>query len=296
MKWETEFSEFTSQGTHISCSLVRSSSKTSSNPCTKRAFCSSTTMQISTKMQTADIFILNLLSQLLEQRPALSSCEKLAEALYITYHKTNTTPPFQRSAEAFIEAKAGFQRVFIVIDALDEYSIGELGPPMELVRDSEELGTSLLIISRITIPFTEGTYTSLPISAIGNDVCIYVSKALGRKHFSRGRADRFEGVVDQVASSAQGMYVSPSPPLKLIQVLTMFLRFLPSKLFLSADSKCKTVDDVEKALLSPLQTSTTLMIQYARTSATRHHGFCRSSTSFSSRRSKTWKTGQCCTI
>lgn len=148
-----------------------------------------------------------MLSQVLHQYPHVSSSRKLRD-LYDTYHNEQTDPPFEQCKEAFLAVMdVLLQPVFLVIDALDEYQIGNVSASIALVQDLETLDISLLITSRTVIPFSEDSYYILEIRASEHDVHATAARALERS--AVGTLLRQRGLLDEmstrIATQAAGM-------------------------------------------------------------------------------------------
>lgn len=158
-------------------------------------------------MQTPQILSPNLLSQLVEQRPALSSHQHL-QSFYEAYHNEPTLPPFQRCNMVFQAVRVEFEGVFIVVDALDEYQVGNLSAETAIVEHLESFGASRLVTSRNGVPFTAGSYLECRITASEEDVKNMIVRRLARP--SAGEALHqssmsLEDVADIAFTRAQGM-------------------------------------------------------------------------------------------
>jgi hypothetical protein len=127
------------------------------------------------QFQTAHLLFLSFLSQLLEAHPIHSDSTAIG-LLYREYSNRPQVPPFySRVKEILTQEISTFDRSFIVIDALDEFSIAYPHLSVNLVRDLETLGARVLITSRSAIPFTSGCYEECPISASDEDIQSLIS-------------------------------------------------------------------------------------------------------------------------
>lgn len=113
---------------------------------------------------------------------------------------------------------------------MDEYRLGDVSAPKELIRQLESLGARLLVTSRNDIPFTLGTYGALPIAASLRDVRAFVTARVGSfTDVVRQRDGLSEEITERMVEQAHGMFLTPKLQLELM-------------------SSCRTIADV-KALL-----------------------------------------------
>lgn len=89
---------------------------------------------------------------------------------------------------------------------MDEYRLGDVSAPKELIRQLESLGARLLVTSRNDIPFTLGTYGALPIAASLRDVRAFVTARVGSfTDVVRQRDGLSEEITERMVEQAHGM-------------------------------------------------------------------------------------------
>ncbi|KAJ9642435.1 hypothetical protein H2199_004816 [Coniosporium tulheliwenetii] len=161
--------------------------------------------------QTPVNLIGSLLKQLAQERPSL--CD-LLKPLYKDHRKHNTSPTLSEISTALRTAIAQYNKVFIVIDALDEC------PEHSGFRDSLllELGSlsqhvSLLVTSRphISIEYDIGGAVPLEIQASEDDLRKYLQERIARARrlirYIRPDQDLKTAIVDTVLGNARGMFL-----------------------------------------------------------------------------------------
>lgn len=165
-------------------------------------------------LQEPRLLVLSFLGQIL-QSSAFQALSPEFVKFYRTYRNETCPPNHQRAKQVLrIELKR-FQRAFIVIDALDEFRVGDPNKQKTLVKELETLGASILITSRSPIPFTPRTFFSCEIRASRNDIRTFVTATIREgpgilDQILAQREGLTERVVDSVTAQADGLYATLS--------------------------------------------------------------------------------------
>jgi hypothetical protein len=182
--------------------------------------------------QNTHLILLNFLGQVAHHRdPSSPETHKLYDD-YRFIEDSQLLPRQDRTKEALALELKTYERVFIVIDALDEFSLTDPSKARNLVQELEDLGGCILITSRNPVPFSEGGYISCEIRAFEEDVRLFLKDSavdglVG--NVLRQREDLITAVVDKIADRAEGM-------------------FLPARLHLDSLVQCKNAFEVKKYL------------------------------------------------
>ncbi|PBK68288.1 hypothetical protein ARMSODRAFT_888041 [Armillaria solidipes] len=134
-------------------------------------------------------------------------------SLYSQCLRDQTRPSLDDLTKILSQEFTSFQRVFIVLDALDEF-IDDNGGREELIDVIKSLGDNihLLVTSRdlTTIGSLFEEDTRLDIRATDEDINAYIAIKLSRGRLSRhirGRDDLREAILTGVAEKAKGMFL-----------------------------------------------------------------------------------------
>lgn len=157
--------------------------------------------------QSAEIFMANLLKQVVQQKKAFSPELK---DLYIEREKSR--PTFDKLARLFSHEMKYFSKVFVVIDALDETTEHEDVRRL-MLSELQALPINLLITSRYekSIEQRLGEAERLDIWATAADVQTYIKaripcETLFARHIQADPSLE-KTVVDKIVEKSQGMYV-----------------------------------------------------------------------------------------
>lgn len=157
--------------------------------------------------QSAEIFMANLLKQVVQQKKAFSPELK---DLYIEREKSR--PTFDKLARLFSHEMKYFSKVFVVIDALDETTEHEDVRRL-MLSELQALPINLLITSRYekSIEQRLGEAERLEIWATAADVQTYIKaripcETLLARHIQADPSLE-KTVVDKIVEKSQGMYV-----------------------------------------------------------------------------------------
>ncbi|KAK0485387.1 hypothetical protein EDD18DRAFT_1361068 [Armillaria luteobubalina] len=151
----------------------------------------------------------NVLRSLLKQRV---QAHGLSDSIAFLYD--NNTPLFlDNLAEILVQELKSFDRVYIILDALDEFPEND-GSQEKLISVLRALGnnTRLLVMSR-DIPAIGSLFqtdTWLDIRATDKDIKAYIKTKLSSGHLARhikGRGDVREEILTGVTMKADGMFL-----------------------------------------------------------------------------------------
>jgi predicted ATPase len=153
----------------------------------------------------------SLLGQLVQKRPSMPES---MQHLYQRNNDIRALPSLKEISGVLHSVVANFSRVFIIIDALDEYQASD-GDRMRLLSEIFSLqakaGVNLVATSRF-IPEVmkefEGS-TVLEIRAKDEDVLRYVDKWMSQSTISN-RPDLQDTIRTEMVKAADGMYAHPS--------------------------------------------------------------------------------------
>lgn len=162
------------------------------------------------KLQTFQLFILNFISQSLERSDAALS-EELSN-FYDTCRTSPTgpAPNWERAAVVPQHGLARFPRVYVIIDALDEYRVSNAPAQQQLIRELETLNVSLLVTSRHPVVFTSEESMEIEIRASTDDVKMYVTEEMAKDLLTevfRGRSGMAQEVMETIVENTGDMYV-----------------------------------------------------------------------------------------
>lgn len=158
--------------------------------------------------QNAEIFMANLLKQVMQQRQTISS-----EIRDFYHERGNVRPTFIQLARLFSQEISHFSKILVVIDALDETSEHEDIRRLVL-SELQSQPVSLLVTSRYEKAIQQrlGKAERLEIRATDTDVQIYVTARLPSEHLLTGhiQADPTleNTIIESVVEKSQGMYVA----------------------------------------------------------------------------------------
>ena len=161
----------------------------------------------------------NLLCSLLKQLVQDNGLSNQITLLYEQCHLKETWPSPDDLIKTLSQELASFYHVYIVLDALDEFTGGK---PEEQINQQEELSKTiqllgdnihLLVTSRniITIGSLFKADAKLNIQAANDDIHLYIIRKLSSGHLTRfikGRDDLRQVILDGVTEKADGMYVA----------------------------------------------------------------------------------------
>lgn len=160
----------------------------------------------------ADKLVACLIKQLLVQLPGLP--HQVQES-YKAHIKRKTFLQRDEFLQVLKSVTQSFSRVFVVIDAIDEYQ--DENSRITFLQFIEEIKkfVNLLVTSR-HIPSIEEVFKGDPkvnISATDEDITMYVQSEICREDFTLSkelsqRSELCEDVVKKIISKARGMYVS----------------------------------------------------------------------------------------
>ncbi|KAJ4257904.1 hypothetical protein NW757_003532 [Fusarium falciforme] len=161
--------------------------------------------------QTVEHFASSLLKQLAEKRPALPDAVR---QLHERHKKQRTKPSLNELVESLHSVAQLFDRVFVVVDALDECQESNSCLPTflsELFGLQEKLGANVFATARplghIKSRFEKAI--SIEIRAHIEDVRMYVKGRLGELPMVvQSDPELQEAVMDNISQAVDGMYVS----------------------------------------------------------------------------------------
>lgn len=176
--------------------------------------------------QSAEIFMANLLKQIIQQKQTVSQEIK---DLYGQCERGR--PTFTQSTRLFGHEISQFSQVFVIIDALDETSEHEDIRRL-VISELQSQPVSLLVTSRYekSIERVFETALRLEIRATPADVQTYVKaripfESLLARHI-QADSSLDEIIVNKIVEKSKGMYVSPPPYPLVISRLFRVVFFL----------------------------------------------------------------------
>jgi hypothetical protein len=152
----------------------------------------------------------SLLKQLCQRRPAIPDVVK---SLHGQHRRRQTKPRIKELSKAIETVSALFQRIYLVVDALDEWKEIEANRSLmlrELLSIQAKTGLNLFVTSRpiLDIKKTFHGYPSIEISASRADVALYID---GHQHMLPEFVGETPGLLnkikDTLSEASQGMYV-----------------------------------------------------------------------------------------
>lgn len=127
--------------------------------------------------------------------------------LYEAFSSSGIIPAPDRIINILRLELSVFRKVFVVVDALDEYSTETYSLTHDLVSHLERLDARLLITSRHRVDFTPTTFSSLDISANAADIRIMVLDHVkgNLAKIINHTPSLSEEIVNTVVAKAEGM-------------------------------------------------------------------------------------------
>lgn len=162
---------------------------------------------ISNKIQSPHAFVLNLLSQVLKQSQDSDPLARDIAQLFV-HQPSNLPGDLDAATSALRSELKRCSRVFLVVDALDEYRSGSPEDQTRLVQELESFGVSLLITSRSAVPFT-GEHASCEVSATPGDIRRFAGTTLSMgdlQNILKYDPDMKEDVIDELLKCSDGTY------------------------------------------------------------------------------------------
>jgi Cdc6-like AAA superfamily ATPase len=156
--------------------------------------------------QSSERILRNLLSQILLQAP--SATDEL-DSLYDANARRKMAPRLPDYVSAFYSQSKNFQKVYIVVDALDELCDAE--DRQELIEALQGAPPSVkwLVTCRTPAPIEAGDSPSIDIVANANDVRAYVKARMSSEWRFRAVLGANDGlrkdIIDTVLASSKGM-------------------------------------------------------------------------------------------
>jgi hypothetical protein len=180
------------------------------------------------EQKPADIFA-SLLKQLIQERPSLPESIRSMHGL----HKDRQSrPSFEEILSVLHSTVTDYSRVFIFIDALDEYQTSDGRHRIllsEIFRLQAETGVSLFVTSRFIPEIMKGFEgcISLEIRASEEDVKRYLDGHMPQlPSFTSGKPGLQETIKTEITKAVDGMYV-PTNPTKRIKPINIWAQVSP---------------------------------------------------------------------
>lgn len=156
---------------------------------------------------SVDRVLANLLGQIVHHRGDLSHS---MSALYDEYRSLpNTVPPLNTILNALVsEIRAINTPVYLIVDALDEFSSTNDGRHQQLVEQLEKFRVPLMVISRKPVPFTTEPRAYVGIYANDEDILLYMQERCRRGPWSnvvRSMPDLRNEICEGVRRNSEGM-------------------------------------------------------------------------------------------
>lgn len=201
----------------------------------------------STVEQTLEVVAGSLVRQLLEQRTALPS---EIESVVERRGNKQAAHSLKEIFQSFEVAAKMYSKVFIILDALDEYYTGDSARCFELfngLKKLQEKGNIQLfattrINSEIIMQFTPCLRTE--IRAHDDDVRIYINSRMHELRKARENSDLRIEVVDKVVQATGGMYES-----RISSVSSMLnIQVSPSSSPHGRPERARDIGEFQKAL------------------------------------------------
>lgn len=156
--------------------------------------------------QTIPIVFSNFLSQVVEKQDELSPP---VLQLYKEYAADNAIPRLDKVTAVLKSEISSCKRSYIVVDALDEFSLKDPNVSSGLVAELESLGARLLITSRYQVNFTPDTFSRIGIFASSDDLIIYIREQLAKnvrlKKMLKGSPKLENEIIENVCEKCDGM-------------------------------------------------------------------------------------------
>lgn len=160
--------------------------------------------------QTIPVVLASLIVQLIKQTGKVSSD---IQKLYQDYRGSSNkkmAPAINRMVKLLQRELARFHRAYIIVDALDEYSLPNYSPSHALVVQLQRLNARLLITSRYPVGLVPTTFSTLKVSAHIDDIRIVLKTHL-TGHLATIVNDTpglLEEILNAVVTKSAGMYVT----------------------------------------------------------------------------------------
>ncbi|TFK96153.1 hypothetical protein BDV98DRAFT_597930 [Pterulicium gracile] len=183
--------------------------------------------------QTLHTCALALLCQALEKGSELILPTELLRTFALQHGSADRLPTYELLRPDLIQALAG-PDTYIVVDALDEYNIGDVVAQTEFIRELETLNVKILVTSRSHVPFKQklGNFASCKISALPDNIRAFVNYSM-EKSYLGDVLRRGDGTLDEVREAA----VNKADGI-----------FLSTKLLLTAMRGCHIISEVKSRL------------------------------------------------
>ncbi|KAK8123111.1 hypothetical protein PG984_011781 [Apiospora sp. TS-2023a] len=160
--------------------------------------------------QTFERLMLSLLKQLVKCKQSLP---KAVEALYNLHTQRDTRPQIKEIMETFCTLASGFSRVFVIIDALDEYNAGHESQKdfvSRLLAMQKETGISLFATSRPVAQVVDGFSGHLCATMDGNedDISHYLRNNVRKVLSFKAKNDALmDEVAARISQASKGMFL-----------------------------------------------------------------------------------------
>lgn len=157
--------------------------------------------------QSVPHVLASLLLQIIKHKRKISTDIR---NLYEDYSmRKGMVPTTDRMIALLRSELSAFFKVYIVVDALDEYSVPDYLFSHALVKQLQLLNARLLITSRHPVGFMPDTFLTLHVSAHADDARIFVQQHLtGHLANILTRTPRLlDEIVSAVVAKSDGMYV-----------------------------------------------------------------------------------------
>jgi ankyrin repeat domain-containing protein 50 len=165
--------------------------------------------------QTFGNMLRSIIAQLLDAIPGTALPQEVLE-LYMRYGKRERTPDIDTLKTTVEHMMRRFERVFIVIDALDESDKDTRSDLLIWITQVQGNGRSILATSRdehdIRRILTPNNVHRIPIqsSEVDSDVSLYVQNYLQREPALKRLPVEVRGEIeDRLVSGSRGMYEPP---------------------------------------------------------------------------------------
>lgn len=202
------------------------------------------------KQEPVDL-LTSLLKQLLQLLPSLP---RTIREFYMLHQKTQSPPSLDSVSRALELIVSEYSRVFIVIDALDEFQYDCEGLEVllpELFNMQDRTATNLFFTSR---PYSaiekalEGRGTLLKVPAFVDPVLLYLDKRiLGFPSFIRNNSDLQKEIRTTIMKTASGMQVFQ---ISSTCIITNKVRFLLARMQLDSLIGLESSEAINTALKS----------------------------------------------
>ncbi|TFK96132.1 hypothetical protein BDV98DRAFT_340020 [Pterulicium gracile] len=151
--------------------------------------------------QTLQLCALALLRQVLGKDPKFTVPNELLRVLVLNHDSVERLPPYQLLRPSLMQAIQQPDLVYLVIDALDEYHVGDVAAQTELVQELPTLGVKLLVTSRFQVPFKQGNAGSCKMSAFPDDVRAFITQRMENSYLGE-ILSRSDGLLHEVRNAA----------------------------------------------------------------------------------------------